>query len=482
MAQNPDRLDVAQVMHEIRDDTRLRHREITGRIARAHKQIEEQIPKAFDSRLRHLVQGRGEMFSRYYQQMVKYLAEQEPNYVNVRRTLAEINRLIEEPTQPPGHRDRWWNPRTWIKRTLTPLRRYVMRRQYDLNALMRDTLIYLFNHSTHIETQRMELEMGVQMHQAMEVLLEQIEGSRRFLQEWLRVLLPPIADYIDELHRHSAERQVEAISSVRDEVTGKLERFSEDWAVRLDQVARQAPDSGADKSVAPVGFDTVQLADSLRGSPEEIRRQQARYVEFLRGQQDVLDAGCGRGEFLELLRDAGISAYGVDSDQRMVSYCRDRGLDVRSGDIIAHLAGLPDGSLGGLVALQLIEHFDFTRLFQLLRLAARKTSSKGVIILETVNPTCLTTFSGAFYADPTHQRPIHPEAIRRMVELHGFGDVRIEYLNPIEESDKLEYLASESNTEPALRKMVETINRNLRRMNSLLYNYADYAVIGRKTV
>jgi O-antigen chain-terminating methyltransferase len=94
----------------------------------------------------------------------------------------------------------------------------------------------------------------------------------------------------------------------------------------------------------------------------------------------------------------------------------------------------------------------------------------------------LTTFSGAFYADPTHQRPIHPEAIRRMVELHGFGDVRIEYLNPIEESDKLEYLASESNTEPALRKMVETINRNLRRMNSLLYNYADYAVIGRKTV
>jgi O-antigen chain-terminating methyltransferase len=278
------------------------------------------------------------------------------------------------------------------------------------------------------------------------------------------------------------DRQAEAMTGLRESVARRLDQFTEDWGIRLCEMSRRMTDTPANTAAALVGFDSLRLADLLRGSREEVRRQQARYVGYLGGQENILDAGCGRGEFLDLLRENGFSAYGVDSDESMVRYCRERGLDARNEDILEHLGSLPDESLGGLVAFQLIEHLDIVGLFQLLRLAARKIRPRGVLILETVNPTCLTTFSGAFYADPTHLRPIHPEAARRMAEIVGFGDAKIEFMNPIGDADKLQYLTTGPNADPAMRKIVETLNQNLRRINSLLYNYADYAVIGRKTV
>ena len=480
--QKQERLDVARIMRKIRSETRVHNEEIARRIERAHKQIEEQIPQVLDSRLYRLVRAQREAFDRYYDRMVSYLTEQEPNYANIRRTLAELNRLIAEPSLAPGPRDRWWNPRWWLKRALGPIRRFVLRGQNTLNALMRDTLIYLFNHSAHIEAERLQLEMGIHLTRMMEILIEQIEVSRRYVQEWLRVTMPPIADYMQELHKNSFERQAEALSAFEEDMARRLEQFAADWRMRLDRVTAPVQGGGLGKTAGTIGFDTLRFADSLRGSPEELRRQQAHYVEHFRDQQNVLDAGCGRGEFLELLRDNGISAYGVDLDENMVRYCRERGLDVRLEDVVDHLAGLPDDSLGGVVAFQVIEHLDFPSLFQMFRLAARKVRSQGVILLETVNPTCLTTFSGAFYADPTHQHPVHPEAVRRMLEVVGFGDVRIEYLNPIEESDKLQLLPADPSADPAMRRLVDTFNQNIRLINSLLYNYADYAVIGRKTV
>ena len=467
-------------MRDLRDETRARHEEIARRFEHAHRQLEEKLPQGFDDRLRHLVRSRGELFNRYYGQMIAYLGEQEPNYVNVRQTLAEINRLLDETALPMGHRDRWWNPRSWLKRALSPIRRFVLRRQNEVNALMRDTLFYLFNHSSHIETQRIELEMGVQMIQAMNILLEQVEMSRRYMQEWLRVALTPIADYIAELQRHAAERQTEAIASVQENMTRRLEKFAGDWEIRLGEVTRGAAGVPVSKFAALVGFDNLKFAQSLRSRTEEVRRQQKHYVEYLRGHSEILDAGCGRGEFLELLRESQISAYGVDSDENMVAYCREKGLTVQCADILEYLAQLPDQSLGGLVALQLIEHFDFPSLFQLFRLAGRKIRPLGILILETVNPSCLTTFSGAFYADPTHQRPIHPEAARRMAEMVGFAEVGIDYLNPVKDGDKLKLLTGEDISDPVIRRIVDLVNADILLLNSVLYNYADYAVIGRK--
>ncbi len=115
-------------------------------------------------------------------------------------------------------------------------------------------------------------------------------------------------------------------------------------------VAGQTPPAvEALESYKYVGFE-----DRFRGSREEIRARQLSYVPLFAGASDVLDVGCGRGEFLDLLREAGIGARGLDTNHEMVEVCRARGLDVVEGDLVSYLSSVPDGSLGGLIALQVV--------------------------------------------------------------------------------------------------------------------------------
>ncbi len=475
-----ERLDVARIMRQLRDETRARESEIARRIEFARQQLEGQIPQVFDDSLRKRVQELSSLFNQYWERTARYLGEQEPNLANIQRTLAEVNRLVADPSPPMGAYDRWWNPRYWVKCLLVPIRRFVLRRQYEVNALMRDTLVYLVNHSSHIDSLRAELELNTQIFQALEGLIEHLDAALRYFHEWPRVSLLHVAEYIESLYEQSDERQTEALAAFRADIQKMLDHLADDWRMRLAELSRQMPKLAPGKAAAVVGFDYHAFAEMLRGSPDALRRRQACYLKYLAGQGPVLDCGCGRGEMLELLRDSGIAAYGVDLDERMIHVCREKGLDARCQDAITHLAELPDGSLGGVVALQLIEHLDFADLYQFLLLSINKLRPNGVAIFETVNPTCLTTFSGAFYADPTHVRPIHPEAARRLLEVVGFSDVQIDYQSPVDESDQLKIVEEDSFVDSGVRRMIEIINQNIHKINSLLYNYADYAVIGRK--
>src|SRR6188472_231332 len=124
----------------------------------------------------------------------------------------------------------------------------------------------------------------------------------------------------------------------------------------------------------------------MRGSTADVRERQRPYVDDFRGAAPVLDVGCGRGEFLGLLREAGIEARGVDADADMVAFARGAGLDVVQADAVAYLEGLDDGSLGGVFAAQLVEHLPPAALLRLLQLAARKLRPGGLLVAETINP------------------------------------------------------------------------------------------------
>jgi len=221
------------------------------------------------------------------------------------------------------------------------------------------------------------------------------------------------------------------------------------------------------------GFDHVEFEERFRGTEEEIREHQRIYVPYFEGCDNVVDIGCGRGEFLELLRERGIKARGMDLDLDMILLCRDKGLDVVMGDAFAYLASLPDESVGGVFAAQVIEHLPPRRIIELVKLCHRKLSPGGVLILETPNPKCLMVFAESFYKDPTHIQPAHPDTMQFLFGATGFTEVELRFLAPVDPA-----LAIPSLHAPGAD--VESFNGGIERLNALLFGFQDYAVIGRK--
>src|SRR5579884_2998231 len=161
--------------------------------------------------------------------------------------------------------------------------------------------------------------------------------------------------------------------------------------------------------------------DVFRGSEEMIRERQRAYLPILGEHRPVLDFGCGRGEFLDLLRDAGIPCMGVDRDPSMVARCIEKGHAdvVVQGDGLEYLEQLPDGMLGAVFAAQVIEHLSEAQLRALFELAHRKLKPGGLLIAETVNPHCPAALK-AFWVDLSHQRPIFPEVSLELCREAGF--------------------------------------------------------------
>lgn len=190
----------------------------------------------------------------------------------------------------------------------------------------------------------------------------------------------------------------------------------------------------------------------------------------------MLDLGCGRGEFLELCREQGLAARGVDVNPQMAAFCREQGLEVVEAEAVAHLRSLPEGSLGGILLAQVIEHLTLDELMELTALCASRLKPGGALIAETVNPQSLSTFAGAFYLDLTHIRPIHPEAVRFLWRAQGLGQVEVLFLSPVPAEHKLEQAAGGQ----AGADLAGAFNRNVQRLNELIYGPQDYAVVGRK--
>jgi glycosyltransferase involved in cell wall biosynthesis/SAM-dependent methyltransferase len=165
--------------------------------------------------------------------------------------------------------------------------------------------------------------------------------------------------------------------------------------------------------------------DIFRGPEQEVRQAQERYVEMLRGSDWVLDLGCGRGELLDALRDAGIAAKGVDLDEGMVARCREKGHDVELADAATALRGYDDATVPAVFAAQVVEHLSAAQLSELLGLCVAKLAPGGVAIFETVNPHNPAALK-AFWTDTTHHHPVFPEVLLAHCRLAGFasGDVR----------------------------------------------------------
>jgi SAM-dependent methyltransferase len=223
----------------------------------------------------------------------------------------------------------------------------------------------------------------------------------------------------------------------------------------------------------------LELEHFHRGTEEEISDRLEPYLGYLEGRQRVLDLGCGRGEALELLRERGIEARGVDSNEQMVAICAEKGLQVERGDLFAVLAKVAPGSLDGIVSFHVIEHLPPVELDRLTRLAWRALEPGGVLIFETPNPLSIVVAARNFWLDPTHHRPVHPESLKLLYELAGFDEVERLDLRPFLDTDRLAAV-DVTRLPQELHPLADQINALRDQLDELLFGAQDYAMVGVK--
>jgi SAM-dependent methyltransferase len=180
----------------------------------------------------------------------------------------------------------------------------------------------------------------------------------------------------------------------------------------------------------------LEFEDRFRGTREDIMQRVGVYLPYIRNANagtpnaPVLDIGCGRGEWLELLAGQGLVGQGVDSNRFAAAFCRERGIAVAEADAVDYLRSLQTGSLGAITAIHVIEHMPFVRMIALFDEARRVLRTGGVAIFETPNPENVVVGACNFYYDPTHVRPLPPEPMRFVVSHRGFEDVELLRLHP----------------------------------------------------
>ncbi|AKB19735.1 MULTISPECIES: bifunctional 2-polyprenyl-6-hydroxyphenol methylase/3-demethylubiquinol 3-O-methyltransferase UbiG [unclassified Methanosarcina] len=219
--------------------------------------------------------------------------------------------------------------------------------------------------------------------------------------------------------------------------------------------------------------------EQFRGSREDIKQRQSNFINYFIGCSNVLDIGCGRGEFLELSKEHGIGAKGVDIDDSMVDYCFSKGFNVVKDEAILYLEKLDDKSLDGIFIDQVVEHLEPDYLIKLLKLCFQKLKYGYYIFVETVNPLSLVSFAN-FYIDMTHKKPIHPYTLKFLLEATGFRDLETKFFSPVPDYARLKRISSPDNVSPAVSSIVEVHNQNVDMLNNILYGAQDYAVIGKK--
>ncbi len=323
------------------------------------------------------------------------------------------------------------------------------------------------------------------LHRTAEALQREVESLRDVripqaeagLERMQRALdaTPAVIAGVQALAVELRDRRLPALSARTDALVERLHEELTDAAGLAERVARHEPlhiavDPAVEARIpAAVTAASRSFADEFRGDRGEILGRAAEHVRLLGAAAPVLDVGCGRGELLEALRDAGVEARGVDADPAMVAACRGLGLAADEGDALAALREAPPGCLGAVTAVHIVEHLPAAGWMALVEGAAVALRPGGVLLIESPNPESLRVGAGLFWLDPTHRAPVHPEALAFVVKALGFEVMETRFLHPFPPDQAL---ASPSQPE-AVRELAE-------RLDGWLSAPRDYLLVARK--
>ena len=342
------------------------------------------------------------------------------------------------------------------------------------------------------------------------LLTERTDRRLDVLEGALRTVQTELAELRDA-HVTAAEQRLDAVEAALSAVTGETTRLRdgvvpamvgrsdvllERLAAELDELGslvermlRREPlpipgESAIDESQLASALAAVQpaLLEAFRGPEAEIRHRLDHYLEALKANAPVLDLGCGRGELLLMLREAGVAAIGVEGDAAVAGASRRRGLEVVEADVLEGLRAVEDGSRGAVTAIHLFEHLEPPALIAVLSEVRRVLRPGGVLIVESPNPHSLRVGAALYWADPTHRRPLLPETLELYAKTAGFKVDRIEFLHPFPDDQLFADEAEVENSvaDPAIAAVEARIGRLSRRLDELVNGPRDFVVWARK--
>lgn len=293
-------------------------------------------------------------------------------------------------------------------------------------------------------------------NQILEAYGQELKNSRLLIEQ-----LPAFYDLAEKL------------GSQVDMLDLKVSRLRRKQPPAVTANIRQIPQADAAEAGAEgtyEGIDYFDFENHFRGSREHVKRVQDIYLPYFEGCKAVVDLGCGRGEFLELLKEHEIGAVGVDLYDEFTEYCVKKGLKATCMDAVRYLEEVNETD--GIFASQLVEHLQTSQVIRLCRLAYEKLKEGSYMILETPNPTSLAIYANSFYIDPSHEKPVHPQTLKYFMQKAGFSDIQVIYTQNSTVGIQIPRIKTEKNEEP--------FNAAMEQVQNTLFGSQDYALIARK--
>lgn len=299
-------------------------------------------------------------------------------------------------------------------------------------------------------------------------------------QELIKAEVRSLLGILDDLGQAIAPAAGLAGARVR---MAELRERLNDLDRRTRRLAAAPPEAPVERGTSRFGTETPPAAGAsrfdyagferrFRGESDAITLLQSeRYFDLLRDHGPVLDIGCGRGELVGALAEAGVVAFGVDLDADAVGEGAAMGRDLRQGDALALLRDAEPGSLGAIVSFHLVEHLELEPLLELLELAATRLRPGGVFVAETPNPATLIVLGNSYILDPTHVRPLHPSLMVFLCERAGFRDIDLRFYAPAT-GYQLALLEADD-----LPEWAQSLNTSLTKLNDVLFGPQEYAVV-----
>tara|TARA_B100000315_G_scaffold212472_1_gene209863 strand:- start:6769 stop:7995 length:1227 start_codon:yes stop_codon:yes gene_type:complete len=277
-------------------------------------------------------------------------------------------------------------------------------------------------------------------------------------------------------HKPASNSSLQEIRQENALMKQRLERIITELE-KNDNLSRESIENLVSEKKHLMDYNYLTFEKKFRGKEEDIKKRFEVYAPFFKGAINVLDIGCGRGEFLEIMRNENVSSIGIDTNEDMVYLCKQKKINVEQADALTYLSSAEDDSFGGIFASHIIEHFHYELLVEFVKLCQAKLKNGAPIVFETPNPLSLVVSATNFYLDLSHVKPIHPEAAKFLLESHGFKDVQIKFLSPFPDGMKLKKIDDRQFLKADYLRL---INDNAEKLNQTLFGFQDYAVIGKK--